>query len=106
MKVEVSRAYARTRAALQALGRRAWNRDRAELHGPAALGNRVLRIAILVVRGISSHRLGVQAAALTHYTVFSLVPLLVVALWILKAFDHLSIKPAAMPVATAMTRGN
>jgi membrane protein len=47
-----------------------------------------------------------HAAALTYYTVFSLVPLLVVALWVLKAFGRLPIETPAMPVATEMTRDN
>ena len=83
-----------------------WRQDRASLRGGRALANRALRIAIVTLRGISVHQLGFQAAALTYYTVFSLVPLLVVVVWILKAFDHLSIKPPAMPLATTVTRGN
>ena len=68
--------------------------------------NRILRVAIIAIRGIWAHRIGLQAAALTYYTVFSLVPLLVVALWILKAFGRLPGGTPAMPVATEMTKGN
>ena len=60
----------------------------------------------MAIRGIWAHRLGLQAAALTYYTVFSLVPLLVVALWILKAFGRLPIAAPTMPVATEMAKGN
>lgn len=52
------------------------------------------------------HQLGLQAAALTYYTVFSLVPLLVVALWILKIFDCSPLTQSAMPLARQVTRGN
>ena len=83
-----------------------WRRDRASLRGWSAFKNRVLRIAIFTVRGVSVHQLGLQAAALTYYTVFSLVPLLVVALWILKIFDRSPGAESAMPLAREMTKGN
>ena len=100
------RAMGGARDAIQTRARDVWRRDRASLRGGKAFTNRVLRIAVIAIRGIWAHRLGLQAAALTYYTVFSLVPLLVVALWILKAFDRLPIDPPAMPMATEMTRGN
>ena len=78
--------------------RSVWSRDRAPLRGWRALGNRTLRIAILVVRGIVAHRLALLAAALTFFTVFSIVPTLVVALWALKALDHLPLLGAAPPL--------
>ena len=83
-----------------------WRRDRASLRGWSAFKNRVLRIAIFMVRGISEHQLGLQAAALTYYTAFSLVPLLVVALWILKIFDGSPVTESAMPLAREVTKGN
>ena len=100
------RAIRGARDVVQTHARDVWRRDRAPLRGGKALTNRVLRVAIISLRGIWAHRLGLQAAALTYYTVFSLVPLLVVALWILKAFGRLPIETPELPVATAMTKGN
>lgn len=100
------RAIRGARDAIQTRARDVWRRDRASLRGAKALTNRILRIAIISLRGIWAHRLGLQAAALTYYTVFSLVPLLVVALWILKAFGRLPIQTPEMPMATEMTKGN
>jgi membrane protein len=100
------RAIGGARDAIQTHARDVWKRDRASLRGAKALANRILRIAIISLRGIWAHRLGLQSAALTYYTVFSLVPLLVVALWILKAFGRLSIESPEMPVATEVTKGN
>ena len=94
------------RDAVQTRARDVWRRDRASLRGAKAVTNRILRVAIISLRGIWAHRLGLQAAALTYYTVFSLVPLLVVALWVLKAFGRLPVEAPAMPVATEMAEGN
>ena len=95
--------------ALRALERRAqlvWSRDRSSLRGAAALANRAFRIAILTVRGIVNHRLGLQAAALTYYSVFAMVPALVVALWIMKLFDRLPVVSTALPGNVAAPTGN
>ena len=67
---------------------------------------RAARIVVFTVRGISTHQLGFQAAALTYYTVFSLVPLLVVVLWLFKALGNLSIPHPQMHVAAEVTKGN
>ena len=74
---------ARAVRALEARAHDVWSRDRSSLRGLAAFGNRAFRIGFHTVRGIMAHRLGLQAAALTYYTVFAMVPMLVVALWIL-----------------------
>ena len=100
------RAVRGARESIQTRARDVWRRDRGPLRGVRALANRILRISIIAIRGIWAHRLGLHAAALTYYTVFSLVPLLVVSLWVLKAFDRLPSEAPAMPVATQMTRGN
>src|SRR6185295_115440 len=71
-----------------------WQRDRAQLHGPRALGHRCARIAILVGRGIVVHRLKLLAGALTYCTVFSIVPLLVVVFMSLRLLDYI---PATTP---------
>ena len=94
---------------LHALERRAqlvWSRDRSSLRGLAALGNRAFRIAILTVRGIVAHRLGLQAAALTYYTVFATVPMLVVALWTMKWFNWLPIISPGLPGNLSAPTGN
>src|SRR6185503_16421529 len=95
--------------ALRALERRAqlvWSRDRSSLRGAAALANRAFRIAILTVRGIVTHRLGLQTAALTYYSVFAMVPALVVALWIMKWFDRLPVVSTALPGNVSAPTGN
>ena len=99
---------ARAAAAARAWAHSVWARDRAVMRRGPAAWNRALRIAIWTVRGVWIHRLSVQAAALTYYTVFSIVPVLVVALWVLKAFHLLHYlmpevppPPAATAAATA-----
>src|SRR5262249_17542074 len=95
--------------ALRALQRRAqlvWSRDRSSLRGAAAFRNRAFRIAILTVRGMVAHRLGLQAAALTYYTVFAMVPTLVVAIWIMKWFDKLPVVSPALPGNLSAPTGN
>lgn len=94
------------RDAIETRARDLWRRDRASLRGWSAFQNRVLRIATFTVRGISVHQLGLQSAALTYYTAFSLVPLLVVVLGILKIFDRSALAAPAMPLAREMTKGN
>src|SRR5262245_21536650 len=96
----VKRAFAPLRQYAQAV----WSRDRAGLHGGAALWTRLARIVTLSVRGVRRHRLSLQAAALAYYTLFSIVPVLVVALWVLKLFHlihHLIPEVPALPEGTA-----
>ncbi len=53
------------------------------------------------MRGILEHRLGLQGAALTYYTVFAAVPMLVVALRILQLMDFLpAVEPERLAVST------
>jgi membrane protein len=91
---------ARARRVLKGRADRVWSCDRALLCGLAAFGNRTFRIAIHTVRGIVSHRIGLHAAALTYYTVFALVPTLVVALWVLRSSDRLRLLSSALPAGT------
>ena len=94
---------------LRELERRAqvvWSRDRSSLRGVAALGNRAFRIAILTVRGVVAHRLGLQAAALTYYTVFAVVPMMVVALWTMKWFNWLPLVSPGLPGNLSAPTGN
>jgi len=106
MLSDLRRRIERARDAIQTRARDVWRRDRASLRGWSAFKNRFLRIAIVAGRGVSVHQLGLQAAALTYYTVFSLVPLLVVVLWILKTLDRSGGVAPAMPVAREMAKGN
>ena len=87
--------------AVSAAARSVWARDRARLRGPRAFAVRAFRIAILVVRGIVVHRLALLAAALTFFTVFSIIPMLVVVLWALKLLDHLPVINAELPRGNA-----
>ena len=81
-----------------------WSRDRAALRGWASVWTRVARVVIWSVRGLFVHKLSLQAAALAYYTLFSIVPVLVVALWILKLFHLIPyLKPAEAQVAAAAT---
>ena len=107
MKPELRRRLLGVRAAIRAHARAIWSRDRSHLPTGAALGNRTLRILIASLRGLSVHRVGLQAAALTYYTVFSIVPLLVVVVWILKLLDRIPELDAGLPGAAAhLPNGN
>ena len=97
---------ARAVRALEARAHEVWSRDRSSLRGLAAFGNRAFRIGFHTVRGIMAHRLGLQAAALTYYTVFAMVPMLVVALWILNAFDWLPAVSPNLPANVVVPTGN
>ncbi len=84
--------------------RAVWSRDRAALQGWASLWTRVARVVIWSVRGVFVHKLSLQAAALAYYTLFSIVPVLVVALWVLKLFHLIPyLKPAEAQVAAVTT---
>src|SRR4051812_242011 len=73
-----------------------WDRDRAALGGWAALRTRVARIATWSGRGLFTRRLSTEAAALAYYTIFSIVPVLVIVLWALKLFHAIPyLAPAA-----------
>ena len=70
----------------------------------ASLWTRVARVVIWSVRGLFVHNLSLQAAALAYYTLFSIVPVLVVALWVLKLFHLIPyLKPAEAQVAAVTT---
>jgi membrane protein len=84
----------------------AWSRDRTQLGFFRSLGNRIVRMAILIVRGVVAHRLGMLAASLTFFTVFSVVPVLVVVLWALKLSDHLPAPRVELPAQDYLLTGN
>jgi membrane protein len=92
-------------AAIRGYTRAVWSRDLGRLGGWSTLGTRLARVLTWSVRGVFVHRLSLQAAALAYYTLFSIVPVLVVALWALKLFNLIPyLKPdapdPAAPVAT------
>ena len=103
---DLRRRIQEARAAIQTHAQDVWRRDRARFGAGAPSrvgfsGSRSRRPAVCSV-----HQLGFQAAALTYYTAFSLVPLLVVVLWIVKTFDtHLGSAVPAMPLARENWRG-
>jgi membrane protein len=83
------RAVVHIQEAIAGWLRAIWERDRTQLGRGAALGNRVLRIAVASTRGLGIHEVGLHASSLTYYTVFSIVPFLVVVLWIVEAVGHI-----------------
>jgi membrane protein len=97
---------ARVRSAAARRARNVWGRDRARLSGPAAFRTRVARVAFLAGRGVLTHRLGLHGAALTYYTVFAIVPLLVVVLWSLKLLHHLPVISPELPAQVKVPTGN
>ncbi len=86
------RPIARAGAALRKLRRDVWSTDRTRLSGGAAFANRVARTLTWTARGLVRDRLSMRAAALTYYTIFSLVPVLVLVIWVGKA--HAPVAPA------------
>ena len=84
----------------------AWSCDRAQLGFFRSLGNRIVRMAILIVRGVVAHRIGMLAASLTFFTVFSVIPVLVVVLWALKLSDHLPAPRVELPAQDYLLTGN
>jgi len=101
-----ARLRSAVRRAIAALRRRClavWGRDRAQLGFWAALWNRFARITIWSVRGVFVHKLSLQAAALAYYTLFSIVPVLVVGLWTMKLLHLIPYLKADLPAATAAT---
>jgi len=74
-----------------------WRCDRTRLSRLGSMRNRILRVSIASLRGLSAHQIGLQAAALTYYTVFSLVPLLVFVLWSVKALHAAALPTRQLP---------
>jgi membrane protein len=80
---------ARAQGAVRKGLRGVWQTDRTQLGVGAALVNRVARSLTWTARGLVRDGLSTRAAALTYYTIFSLVPVLVLVIWIVKGL-HLS----------------
>lgn len=65
---------------------RVWDVPASALSRPKALAYRASRIGYSTVRGFFDHRLTVRAAALTYFSVLSVVPFLAFAFAVLKGF--------------------
>lgn len=100
------RALLQTRKAIAGWLRAIWERDRTQLPRGAAFGNRVLRIVVASIRGLGVHLVGLHAAALTYYTVFSIVPFLVVVLSIVKATGRIPSLTPDLPNIHKLSSGN
>ena len=96
-------AVRRARGAVQRYSRKVWSGDRYAMGGWAALRMRVARILTWSIRGVFKNKLSLEAAALTYYTVFSIVPVLVVALWVLKLFGAIHHLTPALPRPSDLT---
>jgi membrane protein len=92
--------------ALEARMLATWSRDRTRLRFVPALATRAARIGVLAGRGVVMHRLSLLAAALTYYTVFSIVPLVAMLLWILRALDYIPVITSELPVTPKLATGN
>ncbi|HVU51551.1 MAG TPA: YihY/virulence factor BrkB family protein [Polyangia bacterium] len=99
-------AFARLGRAVRRRTEGVWTRDRADLRGLPALWTRTARIAVHAARGVYAHRLGLQGAALTYYTAFAIVPLLVVLLWSAKAAHLLPAITPEVPSGVKVPTGN
>jgi membrane protein len=66
----------------------------------------VLRIVVASIRGLGVHLVGLHAAALTYYTVFSIVPFLVVVLSIVKATGRIPSLTPDLPNIHKLSSGN
>jgi membrane protein len=95
--------FGRLGAAVRRFGLAVWRRDRSRQSGWVGLRTRLARIATWTLRGFVVHELSVRAAALAYYTIFSIVPVLVVALWTLKL---LNLIPYLMPAASMGALGS
>jgi membrane protein len=66
---------------------RVWACDLTAMHGWPLLRCRLSRLVTWTVAGFVRHSLSRRAIALTYYTIFSIIPLLAVVLWVAKVFD-------------------
>jgi membrane protein len=101
VEAHASSVAARARRAVKRAAYQAWSRDRRSLGWFARARNRVARLAAWTAYGFARDRLSSRAAGLTYYTVFSIVPMLAVALWITKSLHLLSSAASAVPTGLA-----
>ena len=101
MAGRIARRVRRARAAVVDWINRVWARDLTAMHGWQRLRYRVLRVVTWCVAGFVRHTLSRRAIALTYYTMFSIIPLLAVVLWVAKGFDWIPAvgdDPAKSPI--------
>ncbi len=94
----LKRRLQQARRAFRQSLRAVWARDRRPFHRLARLRNRTGRLIIWTVWGLFRHRLSSRAAALTYYTVFSVVPVLAVALWMMRGLKLIGATPTELPL--------
>jgi membrane protein len=99
-------AVARAARAVRRRSDSVWSRDRASLRGLSALWTRVARVVVLSVRGLFAHQIALQSAGLTYFSVFAIVPLIVVLLWTLKLAHLLPAITPALPEGVKAPTGN
>lgn len=87
MAGRIARRLRRARAAIVDWMNSLWAGDLTAMHGWQRLRHRVLRLVTWTVAGFFRHALSRRAIALTYYTMFSIIPLLAVVLWVVKGFD-------------------
>jgi membrane protein len=97
----VSGLVARARRSVRRAAHRTWGRDRTSLGWFARTRNRLARLTAWTACGLVRDRLSARAAALTYYTVFSIVPVLAVALWIAKSLHLFGSAASAVPPAVS-----
>ncbi|HXU64934.1 MAG TPA: YhjD/YihY/BrkB family envelope integrity protein, partial [Polyangia bacterium] len=94
MRRQVRRARDAFRQTLRAV----WSRDRRSFRRLARLRNRLGRLLIWTIWSLFRHRLSSRAAALTYYTVFSIVPVLAVALGVMRWLHLIGETPSGLPL--------
>ena len=101
MARRIARRTRRARAAVVDWMNRAWASDLTAMQGWRLLRCRVLRLVTWTISGFVRHGLSRRAIALTYYTMFSIIPLLAVVLWLVKAFGwipDIGDDPAQSPI--------
>ena len=63
-----------------------WNIDHRKYGGGKARGVRYLKILLVTLRGMSSHKVGLQAAALTFFSLIAIVPFIAVVYAVTRGF--------------------
>ena len=101
MAGRIARRARRVRAAVVDWMNRVWAGDLTAIHGWRLLRCRVLRVVTWTIAGFVRHALSRRAIALTYYTMFSIIPLLAVVLWVVKGFGwipDIGDDPAQSPI--------
>ena len=106
MAGRIGRRLRKARAAIVDWMHRVWAVDRTGMRGWQALRCRLLRLLTWTVAGFFRHKLSMRAVALTYYTMFSMIPLLAVVLWIANAFNWIPHVDPAQPAVRSVLRDN